>query len=167
VTLSNGRGPVDYEDYGDDKAVGGRLYAKTDALGSLTIGTSYYRGGYYDRKAKYVLTTQRGNTGVDQQFNPISKYQEFSFGADLKWEWDFWLVQGEFLMNDAHFARGARPPAQVLKPPLGFAADYRRWGYYALAGYRIRKLLLMPYVLLQHAEAPDQPNTPPCTAYEE
>src|SRR6478735_4721152 len=85
LTLSNGRGPVEYQDFDDDKAFGGRLYVKTDVLGSLTIGGSFYRGGYYDRSAKYVIRNQ-GAT-VDQEFTTISKYQELSLGADLKWEY--------------------------------------------------------------------------------
>ncbi|HEY3252966.1 MAG TPA: hypothetical protein VGJ91_03425 [Polyangiaceae bacterium] len=162
LTLSNGRGPVEYQDFDDDKAVGGRLYVKTDAVGSLTVGGSFYRGGYYDRSAKYVVN----GTTVDQEFTPISKYQELSLGADLKWEYKSWLVQGEAIMNEANFDAGARPRLTVLSPPQGFQADYRRWGAYGLLGYRLPVVPLMPYVIVQHAYSPDSPNTPPATAYE-
>ena len=103
LTLSNGRGPVEYQDVDDDKAVGGRIYLKTDAVGSLTVGTSAYRGGYYDRSAKYVLTD---SGGVDQAYTTKSKYHEFSFGTDVKWQWKRLLVQGEFIMNEAAFEHG-------------------------------------------------------------
>ncbi|HEY1533444.1 MAG TPA: hypothetical protein VGF76_05485, partial [Polyangiaceae bacterium] len=82
LTLSNGRGSVEYQDFSDDKAVGGRVYLKTEAFGSLTFGTSVYRGGYYDRSAQYVLKTTDGHPVVDQQLTTTSKYQEFSLGAD-------------------------------------------------------------------------------------
>jgi len=165
LTLSNGRGPVDYQDFDDDKALGGRLYVKTDVLGSLTIGGSFYRGGYYDRSAKYVVQNQ--GTTVDQEFTTISKYQELSLGADLKWEYKSFLVQGEAIMNEANFASdGGRPRQQVLKPPQGFLPDYRRWGAYGLVGYRLPFAPLMPYVIVQHAYSPDSPSTPPATAYE-
>jgi len=64
VTLSNGRGAVEYQDFNDDKAVGARLYLKTDVFGSLTVGTSAYRGGYYDRSAKYVVGRCQGSCRV-------------------------------------------------------------------------------------------------------
>ena len=164
LTLSNGRGPVEYQDFDDDKAFGGRLYVKTDVLGSLTIGGSFYRGGYYDRSAKYVIRKQ-GST-VDQEFTTISKYQELSLGADLKWEYKSLLVQGEAIMNEANFDEGARPRAQALNPPQGFLPDYRRWGAYGLVGYRLPVVPLMPYVIVQHAYSPDSPSTPPATAYQ-
>ena len=168
LTLSNGRGPVEYEDFNDDKAFGGRVYAKTDAIGSLTVGGSFYRGGYYDRSAKYVTTGPAGGpvTGVDQQFTTIAKYQELSLAADVKWEYKSWLAQGEVIMNEAEYAPGDRPRVTVVDPPEGFTADYRRWGAYGLVGYRLPVVPLMPYVLVQHAIAPDRPTTPPATAYE-
>ena len=161
LTLSNGRGPVEYQDFNDDKAVGGRLYLKTDALGSLTVGTSAYRGGYYDRSAKYVIRDKGGQTIVDQDYTTISKYQELSFGADLKWQWKRLLLQSEFIMNESSFATGARPRAFALKPPQGFQADYRRWGAYGLLGYRTNIVQTMPYVMVQYVYAPDQPIVPP------
>ncbi len=166
LTLSNGRGPVEYEDFNDDKAFGGRVYGKTDAVGSLTVGGSFYRGGYYDRSAQYVTTNVNGVTGVDQTYTTTSKYQELSLAADVKWEYKDWTVQGEIIENEAHFSPGGRPKGQPIRPPQGFQADYRRWGTYGLVGYRLPVLPLMPYVLIQHSNTPDQPNTPPATAYE-
>ena len=161
LTLSNGRGPVEYEDFDDDKAIGGRLYVKTDAVGSLTIGTSAYRGGYYDRTAKYVVSGQGAQSLVDQVYTTRSKYEEFSFGADLKWQWQRLLVQSEFIMNDVNFDSGARPRVQALKPPQGFQSDYRRWGIYGLIGYRTHFVQTMPYVMVQYVYAPDNPVVPP------
>ncbi|MEO6602535.1 MAG: hypothetical protein ABIQ16_21815 [Polyangiaceae bacterium] len=163
LTLSNGRGPVEYQDFNDDKAFGGRVYAKTDSIGTLTVGASFYRGGYYDRSAKYGLTP---SGGVDQTYTTISKYKEMSFGADVKWEYESWLAQCEFLMNETNFAKDSRPRLQAVKPPQGFLPDYRRWGAYGLLGYRLSFLPLMPYAIIQHAYAPETPNTPPATAYE-
>jgi hypothetical protein len=162
LTLSNGRGPVEYEDFSDDKAVGGRLYLKTDAFGSLTVGASGYRGGYYDRSAKYVATTDSsGHVQVDQQYTTLAKYQELSLGGDLKWQWQHLLVQSEIIMNQVAYAHGARPRVQVVAPPQGFQADYRRWGAYGLVGYRTPFIQTMPYFVLQYAFVPEDPQVPP------
>jgi len=158
VTLSNGRGPVEYQDFDDDKALGGRLYLKTDAVGSLTVGASAYRGGYYDRSAKYVV---QQNGSVDQEYTTKSKYREFSFGTDIKWLWKRLLVQGEFIMNEASFEDGGRPRVDALKPPQGFQPDYRRWGAYGLIGYRTHILQTMPYAIVQYVYAPNDPVMPP------
>jgi hypothetical protein len=158
LTLSNGRGPVEYQDFDDDKAVGARLYLKTDAVGSLTVGASAYRGGYYDRSAKYVVQ-QSG--GVDQEYTTISKYQELSLGTDLKWQWKRVLVQSEFIMNEAAFEQGGRPRVDAIKPPQGFQPDYRRWGAYGLIGYRTHFLQTMPYAIVQYVYAPNNPQMPP------
>jgi hypothetical protein len=162
LTVSNGRGPVEYENFSDQLAFGGRVYLKTDAFGSLTIGGSAYRGGYYDRSAQYVATTAGNGTPlVEQQYTTISKYQELSLGADLKWQWRHLLVQSEAIVNDAHFAEGGRPRLSVLLPPQGFQADYRRWGVYGLVGYRTPFIETMPYFMLQYVYAPDNPVIPP------
>ena len=171
LTLSNGRGPVDYEDFNDDKAYGGRLYAKTDAIGSLTVGASFYRGGYYDRSAKYTLTQTDGHSVVDQVFTTLSKYQEMSTAADVKWEYKSWLAQGEFIMNEAHFSQGGRPRGTVVQGPQGISRltiDAVQ-GAYGLVGYR-----LLPVVPLygRHTSSCSMPtrrtcpSTPPATAYE-
>ncbi len=167
LTLSNGRGPVEYEDFNDDKAVGGRLYLKTDAFGSLTAGMSAYYGGYYDRSAKYVTTNVNGQTGVDQQYTTIAKYRELSLGWDVKWQFkQRLLVQGELIVNQTKYEEGGRPQVTVVAPPLGFQPDYRRWGVYGLVGYRTPFLQIMPYGMVQYVYAPDNPQIPPVTGYQ-
>jgi len=167
LTLSNGRGPVEYEDFNDDKAVGGRLYLKTDAFGSLTAGMSAYYGGYYDRSAKYVLTNVNGQTGVDQQYTTTAKFHELSLGWDVKWQLkQRLLVQGELIVNQTKYAEGGRPQTQVVAPPLGFQPDYRRWGVYGLVGYRTQFVQTMPYCMVQYIYAPDNPQIPPVTGYQ-
>ena len=167
LTLSNGRGPVEYEDFSDDKAVGGRLYLKTDAFGSLTAGMSGYYGGYYDRSAKYVVTTVNGQAGVDQQYTTTAKYHELSLGWDVKWQLkQRLLVQGELIVNQTKYSAGGRPQTQVVAPPLGFQPDYRRWGVYGLIGYRTPFLQIMPYAMVQYVYAPDNPQIPPVTGYQ-
>ena len=164
LTVSNGRGPVDYEDFSDDKAYGGRVYAKTEAFGTLTVGASFYRGGYYDRSSQYV--PDANGMGVHQQYTTTNKYEELSLAGDLKWEYESLLVQGEVIENEAAFSVAGRPRVDVITPPQGFQADYRRWGAYGLVGYRLPVVPLMPYVLVQHSISPDMPSTPPATAYE-
>lgn len=166
--ISNGRGPVQYQDFDDDKAFGGRIYGKTDAVGTLTVGASFYRGGYYDRSARYVTKNVGTGVSVDQEYTTTAKYQELSLGADVKWEYKSWLAQGEVIMNEAKYDSdgGARPRVQVVNPPQGFQPDYRRWGAYGLIGYRLPWLPLMPYAIVQHAYAPNTPNVPPATAYQ-
>jgi len=158
LTLSNGRGPVEYENFGDDMAIGGRVYLKSDAFGSFTVGTSAYRGGYYDRSARWVV---QSDGAVDQAYTTQSKFEEFSFGTDLKWQWKQLLVQSEFLMNEVAFEKSGRPLLASAKPPVGFQADYRRWGGYGLVGYRTHLLQTMPYVIVQYLHATNDPIVPP------
>lgn len=108
-----------------------------------------------------MIKNVAGNQLVDQEYTTIAKYEEFSFGADVKWQWKRLLVQSEFIMNDVAYGKDARPRAQALKPPQGFQSDYRRWGVYGLVGYRTQFIQTMPYVVLQHAYAPDNPVVPP------
>lgn len=167
LTLSNGRGPVEYEDFGDDKAVGGRLYVKTDSFGSLTAGMSGYYGGYYDHSAKYVVTTVNGQAGVDQVYTTTAKYKELSLGWDVKWQLkQRLLVQGELIVNQTKYADGGRARQTVVAPPLGFTPDYRRWGIYGLVGYRTPFIQTMPYCMVQYIYAPDNPIIPPTTGYQ-
>jgi hypothetical protein len=144
LTLSNGRGPIDtYQDLNHNKAIGGRLFARADTAtaGTLTLGTSAYRGRYTDRTQQFVVDAK----GQFQQTSTITlDYNELSLAADLKWELAGMLVQSEAIVNDVVYDR-QRPTDLVFSGPPGFQPDYRRIGVYGLAGYRFAFLGTMPF----------------------
>lgn len=148
LTLSNGRGPIDtYQDLDNNKAVGGRLYGKLDtSAGVFTLGVSGYRGRYTDSETQFAI--------VDGEFrvvnNVTSRYEELSLATDFKWLWEGFHFQAEAILNDVSYDESTRPvdPALFGGPP-GFSPDYRRWGAYALAGYRTDFVGLMPFVVLE------------------
>ena len=152
LTLSNGRGPVDtHQDYDHNKAVGGRLYLRQDAarFGTLTLGTSGYRGKYTARHGEFAL----GADGAPATLFPTdAQYDELSLAADLKWEWEDLLVQAEAILNDASYTDGGRPAAATAAfgGPPGFAADFRNRGYYALVAYQTPFFGIMPYLFYEH-----------------
>jgi hypothetical protein len=147
VTLSNGRGPIDsYQDLDSNKAIGGRLYFKHDSssFGTLTVGTSGYKGTYTDSSHTIAPDPVTGKwVGSD----PIAaQYKELSLAADVKWELGGLLVQSELVMNDRAYPDDKRPPLYpVAGGPPGVTPDNRRVGIYGLAGYRFPFLGIMPF----------------------
>ena len=140
LTLSNGRGPIDtYRDLDNNKAIGGRVFLKNEALlGKLALGLSTYRG-------KYTDTTLGFSTSGPTQVVTL-QYEELALGADLKWEWENLLVQGEALMDEVHYMAG-RPKNLWSMGGFGtsYQPDIRNWGAYGLIGYRTPLAGLMPY----------------------
>jgi hypothetical protein len=144
--LSNGRGPVDaYMDLDNNKAVTARLFVNTELpLGTLSVGGSFYRGRYTDRFTR-TLFLPTGETGVE--YISSSRYDELGLSADLRWVWEGLTLQGELIMRDTTYDDELRPDAfGPPGAPLGFAADYRSVGWYALAAYRLPWLNIMPFV---------------------
>jgi hypothetical protein len=151
LTLSNGRGPVDtHQDYDHNKAIGGRLYARQDtSFGTVTLGASGYRGKYTERQAGFALSP----TGTPlTTYTTLVQRDELSLAADLKWEWNDLLIQGEAILNDVSHADGGRPlsSAAAFGGPPSFAADYRNRGYYALVAYQTPFFGIAPYVFYEH-----------------
>jgi hypothetical protein len=150
LTLSNGRGPIDsYQDLDHNKAIGGRLYFKHDAdWGTLTLGTSGYKGTYTDASDVFAPDSS-GNFVIT---HPISaQYHESSLAADVKYEYAGLLVQSEAIMQGVAYPDDHRPPAfPVAFAPPGFAPDYQRVGIYGLAGYRFPFLGIMPFFGGEH-----------------
>jgi len=143
--LSNGRGPIDsYQDLDANKAVTGRLSVSNDsALGNVTLGGSVFRGRYTDRMRRFAVNAQ-GEIGIE--FITTQKYEELSFGADLRWIWRDLTVQGEFMMRDTALDDRFRP-ASLVAPgePPGFQPDFRSVGYYAMVAYRLPWANIMPF----------------------
>jgi len=145
LTLSNGRGPVDtYQDFNDNKAIGGRLFARADTpVGAITLGVSGYTGRYSDRTQELV-TSPEGDFSFAWPL--VLDYNERSLAGDLKWEWAGLLVQGELLMNDLVYDQQRPVDPLVLEGPPGFLPDVRKYGGYGLAGYRFNFLGAMPFI---------------------
>jgi hypothetical protein len=157
LTLSNGRGPTDaYLDLDNNKGVGARLFAETDALpGVLTLGVSGYRGNYTDRPDNPVVFDLAEGPVVGDLVT--LKYRELAFAADLKWQWEDLLLQSEWILADAAYRDEVRPPAvEIPGIPPAFTPDVRRVGYYVLAGYRTPWWNLMPFVIWQSYDNPLQ-----------
>ncbi len=164
VTLSNGRGPIDtYQDLDGNKAIGGRLFYKYDGdFGTITIGTSGYRGRYTDNHPSYSISP----TGALVTTTVTTlQYEEFSLAADAKWEWGGLLVQSEAIMNEQKYSATGRPSVFVADGgPPGFAPDARRWGVYGLAGYRTPWLGIMPFFGGEYYDVGAYTYTPPAAA---
>jgi hypothetical protein len=166
LTLSNGRGPYDtIRDLDNNKAVGGRLYVESSALGNLTVGVDAYRGRYTASTKRYTVDTT-GTGPVAVIYRTIdSAYDELSLGADARWVWDRLHVQVEVMTNEAAYDDDYRPPATGFDPRPTFAADYRRVGGYLLLAFRTPFANLMPYVTAEHSSYTNADISPPVWAY--
>jgi len=166
ATLSNGRGPYDViKDLDDNKAVGGRLYVETSALGNLTIGVDAYRGRYTASTKRYRVDTSGGEPVAVIYRTTDVAYDELSLGADVRWMYKDLHVQGEVMTNEARYDERYRPRTVGFDPKPSFAADYRRVGGYLLVGYRTRFLNLMPYVTGEHSSYTNTDLAPPAWAW--
>lgn len=149
VTLSNGRGPIDtYSDLDGNKAIGGRLFFKHDAgIGTLTVGTSGYRGRYTDSTDSYSGSA----SGLTLIHTPTVRYEELSLAVDAKWEMGGLLVQSEAILNDVAYDDKVRPTVAAFDGgPPGYMPDHRRYGVYGLAGYRTSFIGTMPYISAEY-----------------
>jgi hypothetical protein len=166
LTLSNGRGPYDtFRDLDNNKAVGGRVYVETTALGELTIGADAYRGRYTASTKRYRVDTASGAPVAEIYRTIDSAYDELSLGADVKWLWKGLHVQGEFMINEGVYDDKHRPLTLGFDPRPAFAADYRRVGGYVLVGYRTPWFNLMPYATVEHSSYTNTDLAPPVWAY--
>ncbi len=166
ATLSNGRGPYDViRDLDNNKAVGGRLYVESSALGNLTVGVAAYRGRYTASTKRYRVD----NTGAQPVaviYRTIdSAYEELSLSADVRFLWKGLHVQGEVMTNEAHYDPRYRPRTAGFDPAPTFAADYRRVGGYLLLGYRTPWHNLMPYVMGEYSSYTNLDVAPPVWAW--
>lgn len=145
LTLSNGRGPIDeYQDLDSNKAVGWRVWVKHDSpIGTLSLGTSGYKGTYTDSSTQLSLTGQT-------QYPVTSRYDELSLAADFKWAWGGYLLQSEAILHETRYDNSVRPTAVFALPNSGWEPDARVWGYYALTGYRFKWNGIMPFFQNQY-----------------
>jgi hypothetical protein len=136
------------------------LYWNNTAYGSLTIGTSAYKGTYSSRNREYGVVTPPGQAAQLTGVNPLTlQYREQSLAADARWEYKGLLAQGEVMQHEVVYTNGFRPGQNGL-----IFADYRERGWYALAGYRLPWLGIMPFATVEGYNFASQPFVPPATA---
>lgn len=146
LSLSNGKGPVDeYLDLDSNSALGGRLYLRSTAVGTFTLGASTFYGKYTDRSKSY-----RPRAGVTptvlEIVDPITvQYDELAFGADARWEHQGFLAQAEGIINQRNYVDPYR-----RSDGGGIVADELNIGGYALLGYRTPFVGIMPYTMVEY-----------------
>jgi hypothetical protein len=166
ATLTNGRGSLaTVRDLDNNKALGGRLYVETSAVGNLTLGVAGYRGRYTASTKRYRVNTDGPEPVAELYRVTDSAYDELSMGADVRWLWKGLHLQCEVMSNEAAYDDAARPPVVGFDPAPTFVADYRRLGAYVLAGYRTPWLGLMPYAVWEHSTYTNNDFLPPVSAW--
>jgi hypothetical protein len=166
ATFTNGRGPIaTIRDLDTNKAIGGRVYVETSALGNLTVGVAAYRGRYTASTKRYRILTDGPEPVAELYRVATSSYEEMSLGADLRWQYKGLHLQMEAMSNEAAYDDDARPRVVGFDPRPTFAADYRRVGGYVLAGYRTSWIGLMPYAMWEHSTYTNSDFAPPATAW--
>lgn len=151
LTLSNGRGPLaQFNDWDSNKAVGARLSVDAHQFGELHLGIAAYAGRYTSARRVYRVVLLDDVPALDLQVVPDVSYREISFGGEARFYYEGFVIQAEVMMNEAAYDEGRRAPLEELTSLNTFAADYRRWGYYALAGYTLPWLNLTPFVLQEY-----------------
>lgn len=150
LTVSNGRGIAEeYTDFDSSKAFGGRLFFSTRAVGELVMGTSFYTAERIDRRDRWTLVN-----GVRTfESTEIARSQELALAADLKWLWKDLHFQAEILTRRRDFDDRKRERLGDYAYPA-FVPDNRRWGAYALLGYRTPFAGIMPYVVIEEVTFP-------------
>ncbi len=150
LTVSNGRGIADeYVDYDSSKAVGGRAFVTNYSLGEFTLGTSFFTGKRVSKRDRWTLV--EGVRTFDS--TQIERTREENFAADIKWLWKAIHFQAEFLTRRREYDDRARERLNDYAYPA-FVPDNRRWGTYALLGYRTPWGGLMPFVVLERTTFP-------------
>lgn len=151
LTLSNGRGVgEEYQDRDSNKAVGGRFFGTTMALGELTGGFSFYSADKTSRKERWSLGADGSKVFLSTD---TERSHELGLAADVKWRWNSLHVQGEVVTRHRTYDDNARERLRDYQYPA-FSPDTRRWGAYALVGYRTPLAGIMPYVLYEAATFP-------------
>jgi len=146
LTLSNGRGDIQYLDIDQNKALGFRLYASYGGLGELIAGFSGYTG-ISSREQRYEIAP--GNPPTIHSAWEDS-FRELAFGGDLLWEWRGFRFQAELIAAQRKYRDASRKLASGFGTRAGFLPDHVAWGTYALVAYRLPWFNVMPFFVVEH-----------------
>lgn len=145
VTVSNGRGAIENNDFDKNKALGGRLFLARDRVGTFRIGVSAYGG-------RATMQPSIGVVQKDMALTPVFKfdnqYDELALAADLQWQFKNLHLQAEAVTRQVRYLESGRAiVTNDARQVVGLVTDNHSWGGYALLGYRLPWLSTMPYVI--------------------
>jgi hypothetical protein len=132
ATLTNGRQELSAYDFDDDKAFGGRLYARCDCDIRSQFGLSFYEG---DNNDKVVTLTQV--SPLKFQNSESFRYKEWSLGADVSLDMGPTRFRAEGLIRRVKYDVGKRQPSSPLFAPGGFLPDSYTSTAYALLAHQL------------------------------
>lgn len=146
--LSNGQGPVDeYADLDSNKAVVARVQATWRTKGTLQIGTTAYYGRYTDLSQ----STELNGVGARVVDHVQQQFDELAIGADVLYKLGGFHLQAEFISNQRRYTDDGRP----MRNAVEYWPDLARFGTYGVVGYRFDWLGLMPFVMGEYFEIPN------------
>ena len=146
LTVSNGTGPVsEYADLDDNKAIGGRLFVEYQGQGFMRLGTSAYYGRETDTSFNLALVGDKAKAyeQIESQFDVLS------WSGDFTWDIGELHLQTEWSISQKAFTAKGRAQALDLGGRAVTPSDVLSWGGYALLGYRLPWLGIMPFVVFE------------------
>ncbi len=145
LTLTNGRQELSNFDFDDDKALGGRLFARNEGDVRTQIGVSFYGGNAEDKVVAFSAT------GVPST-SSTWEYDEYMMGVDFSLDAGGTRIRTEALMQRQVYEPGKREDAFGT---IGAKApDSYRYSGYLVAAQQLPFLGLEPYLLLEGARWP-------------
>jgi hypothetical protein len=166
--LTNGRQELDNVDFDDDKALGSRVFARTErGSTNLMFGASYHHGRVRDRvvditEVPTVLRPTDGSEDPTPDFrietDDTWAYVENVMGADISVDIGRTRIRAEGVASLRQWEDGKRPPATFMDPGATMA-DHWRFGTYGLVAHQLPFWGLEPYlygeVIQQRWDFPD------------
>jgi hypothetical protein len=139
ATVSNGRTPGQLDET-EDKAFGGRLFARFEDENSFALGASGYRGSYTEKTKTLVGVNPLQVVAEDSVV-----YDEYALAADVSTDIGPLRFRAEGVMQRLTYQDGAR---DEYGPGAG-KPDYYRYNLYGLLAYRLPWWGVEPYLYLE------------------
>ncbi len=158
--LTNGRTEQNPLDFSDNKAFGGRVFARKDG-GDIRaqLGTSYHHGSVENKQVNILSAPPLSDT---VEFEAVSswEYTENIFGVDVSLDIGDTRIRSEGTARLKQYEPGKRPELGITAPVQG-ALEPDAWSFsvYALVAQQLPWWGLEPYMyaelLEQHWGLPD------------
>lgn len=150
ATLSNGRQELSNYDFDDDKAYGGRVFARNDGETRTQLGLSYYFGDAEDQELNVASIDP-----LEIVEETTVAYQEHVMGADVSVDLGPTRIRAEGLVRRLSYEQGKRPSASPLyADPGAQTPDEILSTAYLIVAHQLPWAGLEPYVFAEGLHGP-------------